>query len=328
MSRASKTKTHWQPSCSLDLLIERAMLYSEIRTFFSERAVLEVETPLLSQHGATDLHIENFRSDYEVDNKRQTYFLQTSPEYAMKRLLAAGCGSIYQICKAFRQGESGRQHNPEFTMLEWYRIGFNHHQLMDEIDTFLQKILLTEAGTRISYRECFLQYLDIDPQTAPLAQLQNAILEKAIMADADVMELSHDTCLQLLLSHEIEPHLGLAAPLFLYDFPASQAALAKCREGNPPIAERFEVFYRGKEIANGFHELTDVTEQHARFLDDQIKRRHLKLSVPAIDENLLAALEHGLPDCAGVAMGLDRILMLRADKAAIDEVLAFAWERA
>ena len=255
---------HWQPTASFSHLRLRAKLLTAIRQFFSKRSVLEIETPLLSQHTVTDCHIESFSTDYKAGNSKHTYYLQTSPEYAMKRLLAAGSGPIFQICKAFRNGETGRQHNPEFTLLEWYQPNYDHHKLMDEIDEFLQSILKTKPAERKSYQTLFQEYLAIDPLQCELKQCQQ-LLEKHHLGVTHIAHLDSDTCLQLLLSHLIEPQLGHKTPLFLYDFPSTQAALAKIRPDSPPVAERFELYIQGTEIAYGFHELTDANEQKKRF---------------------------------------------------------------
>ncbi len=311
-------KNNWQPSATLDNLKLRAEFYQKIRAFFSARNVLEVETPLLCQHTVTDPHIESF----QVKNK-QTYYLQTSPEYAMKRLLAAGSGPIFQICKAFRQEESGSQHNPEFTMLEWYRPGFNHHDLMNEIDHFFQYVLDTMPADKISYRNLFLTNLSIDPINAELTALHNLIQHHNI--SVDLTHIDYDTALQILLTHLIEPKIGLEKPLFVFDFPASQAALSKI---NGKVAERFEAYINGKEVANGFNELTNATEQKNRFVENQTLRDQHNQYVPNIDRYLIDALDYGLPDCAGVAIGLDRLLMQLAKTNYIQDVISFTWEKA
>lgn len=314
---------NWQPTSSLINIHARAKMLSQIRQFFAERQVLEVETPLLSQHTVTDLYIESFKTTYKNNNRHQTYYLQTSPEYAMKRLLAAGSGSIFQICKAFRNGERGQQHNPEFSMLEWYRVGFNHHDLMNEMDELLQILMNAPKAERISYKDLFISTLNIDPHACDLQQLQDLIKQHKINITTSIND--KDTLLQLLLTHYIEPTLGLQAPLFLYNFPASQAALAKIHNG---VAERFEVYIEGVELANGFYELTNPAEQLDRFQTEQAQRNHSNDNSLMIDERLIAALEHGLPDCAGVALGLDRLLMLLTKANMIKDVLSFAWEEA
>ena len=298
----------------------RAALYKKIRDFFFAKGVLEVETPVLCQHTVTDPHIESFKVPV-TSNK--DYFLQTSPEYAMKRLLAAGSGCIYQITKSFRIGEAGRQHNPEFTMLEWYRIGFTHHDLMNELDELLQYCLATDPAEKISYQQLFLTHLTIDPLNCDLATLKKIIAENNIQMD--LAELDHDTALQILLSRLIEPKLGIEKPLFLYDFPPSQAALSKINNG---VAERFELYMKGSEIANGFHELTDAEEQKARFEKNQIERKARGQFIPDIDHYFIDALKAGLPACAGVAVGIDRLLMQMVKTKNITDVISFPFTMA
>ena len=313
----------WQPTAPLSHLRLRAQLLSQIRQFFVERQVLEVETPLLSQHTVTDQYIDSFKTTYRNGNDEQAYYLQTSPEYAMKRLLAAGSGSIFQITKAFRNGEIGNQHNPEFSLLEWYRVGFNHHDLMDEVDALLQHVMGTTQAERISYQALFMHTLNIDPQDCELSALLAAIKSHKIHVSPSVQD--KDTLLQLLLTHLIEPTLGIKAPLFLYDFPATQAALARIHNG---VAARFEVYIAGMELANGFHELTNAEEQLHRFHTDQHHRKCCNKEVPNIDQRLISALQHGLPDCAGVALGLDRLLTLLTKTTHIKNILSFSWEHA
>lgn len=323
-----KPDTTWQPTASQDMLRTRARLFNRIRQFFIEREVLEVETPLLSHATVTDKYLQSFKTNYFSDSKqKQTLYLQTSPEFAMKRLLAADSGAIYQIAKAFRnQGESGRNHNPEFTLLEWYRPGFNHHDLMDEVECLLKLILDCSNAQRFSYGEIFQHYLQINPHKTSIEQLKQTA-SHFNLSTLNLTLLEKDDWLHLLMTHGIEPHLP-KQPVFIYDFPASQAALARIRPGNPALAERFEVYVQGLELANGFHELSSASEQERRFRNDLIQREKAGYSLVPIDEHFLAALAHGLPDCAGVALGIDRLIMLAAEKNAIDEVIAFPLERA
>ncbi len=307
----------WQPDASVANLQTRASIVAKIRQFFLERDVLEVETPLLCRHTVTDMHIESF--------KVADRFLQTSPEYAMKRLLAAGLGSIYQICKAFRLSEQGHEHNPEFTMLEWYRLDFDHHALMAEVDQLVQMILNTAPADKVSYREIFIKHCALDPLTCTLEQLHARIA--AENKYPDYKTLNFDDALQWLFSEVIESNLAKQNPIFVYDFPPGQAALAKIRQDDQLVAERFELYYQGKELANGFHELQNSQEQRARFLKDQQARRALNRFVPEVDERLLAALESGLPACAGVAMGVDRLVMIAVNTPDIRDVFTFGWER-
>jgi len=259
-----------------------------------------------------------------LDNGQQTLYLQTSPEYAMKRLLAAGSGCIYQICRAFREDELGRYHNPEFLLLEWYRVGFNHHQLMAEMDELLTLLLGTSSADKTSYQQLFIEHLQVDPLSATSEDLQQLVTNKAngpILDDKDQM-------MQCLFSTLIEPVIAVEKPLMVYDFPASQSALARISTVDPRVADRFEVYYKGIELANGFHELKSANEQRQRFIADNQQRKLLGKAEHPLDERLLAALEAGLPDCAGVAMGLDRLLMLMLDKKSISDVLPFPLARA
>jgi elongation factor P--(R)-beta-lysine ligase len=310
----------WRPTAPLNHLQKRAQILAQIRQFFADRGVMEVETPVLSQFTATDQHLHSLA----VTTPDGNYYLQTSPEYAMKRLLAAGSGSIYQISKVFRASEQGQRHNPEFTMLEWYRIGFDHFKLMTEVDSLVQNILKTNPAKQVTYSDLFKQYLDIDIISCSDKILISFIQTQQWLGVAPV-EMDRDTCLQLIMSHAIEPHLGFDAPVFVFNFPASQAALARLTSTDPPFGERFELFIDGLEIANGFHELSDYQEQQGRFQRDQYKRQKAGQTVPEIDSRFISALKHGLPDCAGVALGLDRMVMLAVQANHINEVIAFPW---
>ena len=317
----------WRPTASPHALRLRAEILAKIRAFFADREVLEVETPLLAAAPVTDLHLHALTCRDRgpgADDGRDLY-LQTSPEVAMKRLLANESGPVYQVCKAFRDGEAGRRHNPEFTILEWYRPGWDHHRLMDEIDDLLAATLGSRSGERVAYAEAFKRYAGVDVLGDSDASLRERVREFGV-ASAD--ELSRDDLLDLVLTRLIEPRLGHCQPTFLYDYPASQAALAKVREGDPPLAERFEVFVEGVELANGYHELTDATEQRRRFESDLDERRRSGLPEVPTDRRLLAALEHGLPECAGVALGVDRLLMVAAGTRHLADVLAFPIDRA
>jgi lysyl-tRNA synthetase class 2 len=317
----------WRPTASLEALRRRAEMLATIRSFFAARGVLEVETPLLAAAPVTDLHLHALSCRYRGPgaDEGRVLFLQTSPEFAMKRLLAAGSGAIYQICKAFRGGEAGRRHNPEFTILEWYRPGWDHHRLMDEVDELLAAVLGTGPGERLSYAEAFLRHAGLDPHAVPEGRLRERV---AALGVPSVAELGRDDLLDLVLSHLVEPRLGHCQPSFVVDYPAPQAALARIRPGNPPLAERFEVFVEGIELANGYHELTDAAAQRRRFEADLAARRLAGLPLVPIDGRLLAALGHGLPACAGVALGLDRLLMLALGTRDIAEVVAFPIGRA
>ena len=317
----------------LPILRLRAELLARTRAFFAARDVLEVETPMLSVAATTDPHLASFATQYSGPGSchGQPFYLHTSPEFPMKRLLAAGSGCIYQIARVFRDGEAGRRHNPEFTLLEWYRAGFDHHQLMNEVAELASVLLadrvpLAKPEWR-SYRELFAR-LGLDPHRVTVAEL-TACAERCRVPVPPGMPLEDtDPWLDLLLTHCIEPHLGQGRLCFVYDYPASQAALARLRPGDPPVGERFELYLNGIELANGFHELGDAVEQRRRFAAENAARRAQGLPVMPIDENLLAALETGLPDCAGVALGFDRLVMLAAGKNSLAEVLAFPFEQA
>ncbi len=315
----------WQPSATLATLRERARILALIREFFAARSVLEVDTPLMCHTSVTDPFIGSIPVLYQ-HSANEPYYLQTSPEYAMKRLLANGIGPIYQICKAFRQAEVGQFHNPEFTMLEWYRPGFNHHALMDEMDEFLQMILGVKPAERMSYQEAFETHLGITPHHATVEQLATLAKERGLNF-VDAKTFDQDTWLQVLASECIEPQLGRERPFFIYHFPEQQAALARLLPTDPPVAARFEVYVKGIELANGFYELQDAKEQRARFEANVKKRSALNLPALPIDEKFLAALEYGLPDCAGVALGVDRLMMLATNQLTIPEVISFDIER-
>ena len=316
----------WQPAASLEMLRTRAGLLAGIRRFFAELGVLEVETPVCSRSGTTDPAIESLCTRYTgpgaVGGLR--LYLQTSPEFPMKRLLAAGSGPIYQICRVFRDGELGRRHNPEFTLLEWYRPGFDHLALMEEVTALVGSLLPgARAEQRLSYREAFEGFLHIDPHTATLEALRHCAREQGLVGVEDLELEGRDGWFDLLLSHLIEPHLGRGRLTYLYDYPASQAALSRIRPGDPPLAERFELYLEGMEIANGFHELSDPGEQRERFEADNATRKARGQSGVEMDRQLLGALEAGLPDCAGVALGIDRLLMVLTGQTDIRQVLAF-----
>ncbi len=314
----------WRPTTTLQTLQKRAEIFQQIRLFFSERAILEVETPLLSHATVTDPHIQAIPAFFKADgaSSEQTLYLQTSPEYAMKRLLAAGSGSIFQLCKAFRQGDLGKIHHPEFTMLEWYHVDFDHHDLMNEVDALLQTILQTLPAERLSYAELFEKFLYLNPHTATLTELVECAKQQGIQFTTEAAD--KNLWLALLLTHCIEPHIGQEKPLFLYDFPVSQAALATIRyDQTPPVASRFEVYFKGVELANGFHELQNADEQRTRFMTDLHYRTQHGMPHPPVDENFLAALAAGLPNCSGVALGVDRLIMLALHLSSLEEVMSF-----
>lgn len=286
--------------------------------------MLEVETPLLGRFTVPDLHIDSMRIG-DSDAGYGERFLQTSPEAFMKRLLAAGSGSIYQICKAFRDRERGRRHNPEFTLLEWYRVGYDHHRLMDEVDELLHAVAGQPPAERRTYRQVFLDHAAVDPHAASLEELEHSCRTLGLAGEA--LD-DRDTALAFLMTHTVEPHLGRGRPTFVFDFPHTQAALARVRPGQPSLAERFEVYIDGLELANGFHELVDADEQRRRFSEQIAERDRRGLSPVPLDEALLAALEHGLPPCSGVAVGVDRLLLVLLGGDDLRQVLAFPADRA
>jgi elongation factor P--(R)-beta-lysine ligase len=327
-SRESSSPPDWRPAASLQTLGLRARLLGEIRAWFAARGVLEVETPQLSAAAATDLHLESLVAAAPDGALRG--WLHTSPEFPMKRLLAAGSGDIWQLARVFRGGERGLRHNPEFSLLEWYRLGWDVPALIDEVDALLRSLaagrLALGASEQLTYREAFHRHAGLDPFTASTSELV-AALDAAAVAIPRELAGDRSACLDLLLAAQVEPRLARDRPTYLVEFPASHAALARIRPADPPVAERFELFLGGMEIANGFEELTDAAEQRARFEADLAARRARGLVEPPLDERLLAALVHGLPDCSGVALGFDRLVMLLAGAASIDEVLAFPWGR-
>ena len=314
----------WQPTASIEQLRQRAYLINQIRHFFTERNVLEVDTPAMSHATVTDVHLHTFQTEFVgpgYADGSKLYFM-TSPEFHMKRLLAAGSGCIYQINKAFRNEENGRHHNPEFTMLEWYRVDFDHHKLMDEMDELLQLVLKCGAAERMTYQQAFIDVLGVCPLEGSMAELK-AVAATLGLSDIAEPEQDRDTLLQLLFSIGVEAKIGQTVPAFVYDFPASQAALAKINQQDPRVADRFEVYFKGIELANGFHELDNPGEQLKRFESDNAKRLEMGLKPQPIDYHLIAALESGLPECAGVALGIDRLIMLAIGCDHIDQVTAF-----
>lgn len=325
------TAAPWRPAASLRMLRARADLLQRIREFFARAGVLEVETPACSFHGNTDPAIESLTTRCTGPGHAlgERLYLHTSPEFPMKRLLAAGSGPIYQICRVFRNGELGRSHNPEFTLLEWYRPGFDHHRLMDEVTALVRAVTGVDLPERrLSYAELFSEYLGLEPHGAAPSGLRVRALELQVPGAADLDLPGRDAWLDLLLTHCIEPRLPPQRLTFVYDYPASRAALARVRPEDPPLAERFELYLGGMELANGFHELTDAAEQRARFAAELEQRSARGQEVVPVDVHLLAALEAGMPDSAGVALGLDRLLMWLTGTQRIEQVLAFPFERA
>ncbi|OZI15379.1 elongation factor P lysine(34) lysyltransferase [Sodalis-like symbiont of Philaenus spumarius] len=319
----------WQPSAPIANLLKRAAIVGQIRRFFSDRGLLEVETPAMSQATVTDIHLVPFQTSLIGPGAADgmPLYLMTSPEYHMKRLLAAGTGPLFQLCRSFRNEEAGRYHNPEFTMLEWYRLHYDMYRLMNEVDDLLQQILDCDSAETLSYQQVFTRHVGIDPLSADKAQLYDTVV-RWDLGEAASVEDDRDTLLQLLFAMVVEPHIGHDKPIFVYHFPASQAALAEISTEDYRVADRFEVYFKGIELANGFRELTDAREQRQRFEQDNRKRAAMKLSAQPIDENLLAALAQGMPECSGVALGVDRLIMLALKADRLSDVIAFAVERA
>ncbi|TAH40985.1 MAG: EF-P lysine aminoacylase GenX [Gammaproteobacteria bacterium] len=323
MSPDSKHAT-WREALAL-----RARLYALIRGFFAERGVLEVETPILSEAANTEPNIESFSTTFTgpVESSSRERWLRTSAEFPMKRLLAAGVGDCYELGRVFRNGEVGRRHNPEFSMLEWYRVGWDHLRLIDEAVELVQAALAL-CGRRaecvsLTYRELFVQTLALDPFTAPVDVLRAALADANIEASG----LERDDWLDLLITHRIQPMFPADHITVVRDWPASQCSLARIRPDSTPVAERFELYLGKHELANGYHELADASEQRARFENDNQRRRQRGQRELPIDERFLSALQQGLPDCAGVALGIERLLMCLCDTDDIRSVLAFDFGR-
>jgi len=314
---------NWRPVATRDMLEKRAQMLQNIRSFFSQRDVLEVETPALSRAATTDPSIHSV----ETKLAGELRYLHTSPEFPMKRLLATGSGDIFQICKVFRAEESGRYHNPEFTLLEWYRLGFDEHRLADEVVELIFCLspsgLLSSPAIKISYQALFKERLGIDPFAINIDDLEALARRKTIHPGC---ALSRDAWLDLIFSHCLASELSKSCLTVIYDYPASQAALARIHS-NGQTAARFEIFWGSIEMANGFYELADSNEQRQRFETELQMRKETKLPKIPMDNYLLQALQEGLPDCAGVALGLDRLLMSLVSATHIDEVLAFPYER-
>lgn len=315
----------WRPSYSIESLHLRARLLAQVRAFFLQRDVVEVETPLLGLHTVTEPNIESFNMQAEAN----TRWLQTSPEYAMKRLLAAGAGDIYQICKSFRVKESGANHNPEFTLVEWYRREFTLQQIMQETIELICSLLFGVGGScdvnYITYTEATQQVLN-----GSMLEMSSSKLEKIVVAHGLVhpQSLSLDQQYDYIFSNVVAPTFDTNKLTVVFHYPASQASLAKLVEDNAMLAQRFEVFFGDLELANGFVELTDAEEQLCRFKKDQEMRANSGLPAVEIDPRLLAALQYGLPNCAGVAVGFDRVAMLASNAASISEIISFDWASA
>jgi len=308
----------WRPSATLVALRHRAAIIAKLRHFFAERDVLEVSTPIMSNSGPRDPHLQLVQASFWAEDQRR-FFLQPSPESAMKRLLAAGSGPIYQLGPALRAAERGARHNPEFTMLEWYRPGFTLDALMDEVDDLLRLCRDAAKGRRTSYRTEFVRHAGLDPFAAT-----HEALVGAAPGLADANNSSRDQLLDFLFTARVEPALGDGV-VYVHGFPPEQAAMAQIAQG---VAQRIEVYVNGLELANGYLELTDEAEQRRRFEEQGARRRQRAQAVPPMDEPLLMAMRHGLPAMSGIAMGVDRLVMLALGASKIDEVIAFPLERA
>jgi lysyl-tRNA synthetase class 2 len=322
----------WKPTLTWEYAQKRAQVLKQIRQFFDERNVVEVETPALSQGTVTDVHLDaitckyNFLSDTSAEQTTNLY-LQTSPEFHMKRLLASGYGCIFQIAKAFRHEEAGRFHNPEFSLLEWYRLGFDHFALMKEVAELLKVILACKEPTRITYQQLFLDITKLDPLMTTRAELLSLIEDHGKMSDWLAAEQDNDILLQFIFSEIIEPNIGIDSPCFVYNFPSSQASLAKTCAKDARVAERFECYFQGVELVNGFNELTDVDMQIQRFQEDNDKRKVLCVPEMSIDNNFISALSAGLPQCSGVALGIDRLIRLALKAEHSEKVISFPIDR-
>ena len=327
MSTTASPET-WRPTASVSVLRRRARMRGRIRAFFEASDSLEVDTPCLSAAAPTEPRIEPL----ETRVLDRGAWLQTSPEFPMKRLLAAGVGDCWQLARVFRDGERGRRHQPEFDLLEWYRLDHDHHELMDEVEALLVAVLAPERAVppaeRIGYVDAFRRHVGLDPLEAETADLRAAAADLGAGAVAGLADEDRDAWLDYLLTAVVLPALPADRPTFVHDWPVAQAALARVHPADDRLAERFELFWGELELANGFHELADPGEQRARFEAENRTRAARGQPVRPIDEHLLAALESGLPDCAGVALGFDRLVMLGAGTAAIDDVVAFPFETA
>jgi len=321
------TKT-WRPGASRETLAQRAELLSRARQFFAERKVLEVETPVLASAGTTDPALDSFVTR---DDTGLQLYLQTSPEHAMKRLLAAGSGSIFQLSRVFRRGEHGRFHNPEFCLLEWYRPGLSFTELMDEVAALVTRLLpeklLCHTPMRSSWNALFVRHLGVDALSSDRQDLIRCAVEHGVETAFDATTATSDDYLDLLMSHIIEPRLPRDRLVFVYHYPASKAAMAQLEPKDPRVARRFELYFNGVELANGFQELDDPEEQRRRFVVERDQRRLRDLPGVPTDDCLLAALRAGLPECSGVALGFDRLVMLAAGLESMDQTLAFSWSR-
>ena len=325
------SSNNWRAKANMETVRQRAAVYQKIREFFRQRNVLEVDTPVLSFSTTPDPNIHSFETEYVSllgDAENAQCYLSTSPEFHMKRLLASGSGSIYQLCHVFRQAESGSQHNPEFTMLEWYRVEFDYHALMREVAELICHLFDHDLETEIiSYQKVFLDHLDIDPLHAPIGELRNCAEGFGLVLMEDEDE-DRDLYLDFLMSHRIQAQLGNNKLTFVHEYPASQCAYAQLSPADPLVAQRFEVFYAGVELANGYQELLDAREQLQRFEQQNLKRKSQGQPPVCYDSSLIAALKAGMPECSGVALGVDRLIQGMLQVKNIEDVLAFPFNRA
>jgi lysyl-tRNA synthetase class 2 len=308
-------------------LHDRSKMLEKARAFFKERSVLEVDTPLISASASVDLHIDLIPC---LDAQGQWRYLHSSPEYGMKRLLSQGIGDIFQLSHVFRQGEQGQKHNPEFMMAEWYRCGLSFTQMMEETCDFIRLFLGSLPSRTTTYKQAFQFFTEIDYETANRESLLSYLQEREVPLYEGILAEGKDALLNQILGTFIEPHLGQEELCVLAYYPSTQAALAKTitLESGEQVAERFEIYYRGVELANGYHELANPLEQHQRFIEANAGRIKLKKEALPIDHHFLSALEKGLPDCCGVAVGFDRLMMLRHQASSISDVIPFDWNLA
>jgi lysyl-tRNA synthetase class 2 len=318
------------PSCSIEALKARALLLSQTRAFFASRSVLEVTTPALSPTATTEPMLDSFEVRLPEANS-PCWYLFTSPEFYLKRLLCAGSGAIYQISPVYRAHEVGRRHNPEFSMLEWYQPDYTIEVLMEEVESYFREILAQKSAewptVQIAYADLFLQVTGIDPLNSSPEALRDSAIERGVVRPEDQLLLTLDEWLDLLMSTVVEPALPTEQITFVHSYPASQAALARLNPEDSRVAERFEVYLGGMELANGYRELTDPKQQRVRFEAELKERQKIGKRAVPIDERLLEALEKGLPECSGVSIGLDRLLMVQIGAKRIQEVISFAWDR-
>jgi lysyl-tRNA synthetase class 2 len=320
----------WRPAASVEVLHGRAAMLARIRDYFAAQDVAEVQTPVLSAAAASDPRIESIVA---TPARGPRFFLQTSPEYPMKRLLAAGFGDCYQVCPVFRDGESGRLHNPEFTMIEWYRLDYGMAEMQHDVDRVLRvacaEVRAFAPTACISYRDAMRAETGIDCRNATPEDIRAALAARGI-EPVEAADWDRDAWLDLLMGAVVGPVLGHEAPVFVEDYPASQAALARLRaeSDGTMVADRFELYVDGLELANGYHELGDAVEQRRRFERDLAAREAHGQPCNPLDENLLAALGHGLPGCAGVALGFDRLVMAAWRLPSLDAAMAFPASRA